>query len=498
MGSTSIAGHRSGRRVKPVSPRAPDRLLAAVLALTALACATPTAREPAAVRERTATIPVRADAPVLRVGTSGDYAPFSQWSTTAPEPEGFSVAVARAFARATGRRIEWIRFEWPTLARDLEAGRFDLALSGITTRADRSQAGRFSLPLATSGAVALVAADSTLARVADLDHASIRIAVNRGGHLERVARETFARARIDAVEPNERVPERLARGRADAVVTDAIEAPHWQAKLPPTRVIGPFTRDRKAAWLPIGHASLARELDLWLLEAERSGELAALRRRYGLPEERTAQPLPALLAKLDERLALMPAVALAKRALGRGIEDAAQEERVQHAARRAADAAAQTLGVPPPDGAALRRFVDVQLRAARFVQARVVAAADRGADASAGSSDDSHAGSGSGEDSHAQATLETRLRPAIAHLTEQCIWLVVAAAAAAGEPPRSERDGAIGRADVAAALARHALPEALLAELHAALEALVKPPRASRAERARPAGSAPRARAASA
>lgn len=457
MGSTSIVR------------RGIVRLTAIVSALGScwLACSTPDAVAPAVIRS-TSPPPPPSDERVLRVATSGDYAPFSLWPGSALEPEGFSVAVARAFAEASGRRIEWIRFDWPTLAADLEQARFDLALSGITIRPDRSAAGRFALPLVSSGAVALVPAASAIRRPTELDRPSVRIAVNRGGHLERVARSLFPTAGIEAVEVNERVPDRLADGRADAVVTDVLEAPHWQSRLPPTRLIGPFTRDRKAPWLPADRAPLARELDAWLLEAERNGTLGALRRRHGLPDTATALPLPALLAKLDERLALMPDVARAKRSLGRAIEDPAQEERVHRAARRAAESAARDHGVTPPDAKALRRFVETQLIAARFVQTQVAAAAPGEAvrDHPAAPAPSGHA---------ARAALETRLRPAIAHLTERCVWLAVAAKAEA------ERGGGDARPplrddDVRAALADHALPAALVEEIRLALDALVGGP----------------------
>ncbi|MEZ4334655.1 MAG: transporter substrate-binding domain-containing protein [Myxococcota bacterium] len=403
----------------------------------------------------------------MRVATSGDYAPFSRWPESAPEPEGFSVAVARAFAEASGRRIEWIRFDWPGLAADLAAARFDLALSGITIRPDRSVAGRFALPLVSTGAVALVSADSTLRGPTDLDRPAVRIAVHRGGHLERVARRLFPSARIEAIASNDRVPDRLADARADAVVTDGLEAPHWRSRLAPTRLIGPFTRDRKAPWLPADRAELARELDAWLVEAERSGTLGAMRRRHGLPDVATALPLPALLAKLDERLSLMPDVARAKRTLGRAIEDPAQEERVHRAARRAAESAARDHGVLPPDAKALWRFVETQLRAARFVQTQLAAlpgteAFPRDASASARSADD------------ARALLETRLRPAIAHLSERCIWLAVAAMAEAERGSGSgEARPSLRSADVQAALADHGLPAPLVEEIRLALEALI-------------------------
>ena len=67
----------------------------------------------------------------LRVGTSGDYAPFSLAEEGGPA-SGFDVTLARSYAKERGVEVEFVRFRWPELVRDLEAGRFDVAMSGIT------------------------------------------------------------------------------------------------------------------------------------------------------------------------------------------------------------------------------------------------------------------------------------------------------------------------------------------------------------------------------
>ena len=95
--------------------------------------------------------------PKLRVGTSGDYAPFSMaygdrvagsWT-----PQGLDIAVAQAYARDRGLEIEWVPFRWPDLRRDLAGGRFDVAMSGVTQRPERSLVGRYTIPV-TPGASA--------------------------------------------------------------------------------------------------------------------------------------------------------------------------------------------------------------------------------------------------------------------------------------------------------------------------------------------------------
>ena len=88
---------------------------------------------------------------VLRVATSGDYAPFSNSQSGeagAWQPAGLDAALARAYAADRGLEIEWYRFRWPELLQDLASRRFDVAMSGISVRPERSLAGLFSVPMA--------------------------------------------------------------------------------------------------------------------------------------------------------------------------------------------------------------------------------------------------------------------------------------------------------------------------------------------------------------
>src|SRR5205823_1067224 len=104
----SAARRREGIRSQPLRR-------AAAIALLAAACLHP-----------------RPEAPPLRVGTSGDYPPFSL--ARDGRLEGLDVEIARRFAHDGGRRLELVRFRWPELTRDLPAGRFDLAMGGVPPR----------------------------------------------------------------------------------------------------------------------------------------------------------------------------------------------------------------------------------------------------------------------------------------------------------------------------------------------------------------------------
>ncbi len=103
-------------------------------------------------------------------GRGGAAAGRDEWRLRPVQPVG--PGRGRAPRLLGGRRARLCagarpadRMDPVSLARaraDLGAGRFELALSGITIRPDRSLAGRFSLPLTTTGAVALVPDTSAL------------------------------------------------------------------------------------------------------------------------------------------------------------------------------------------------------------------------------------------------------------------------------------------------------------------------------------------------
>ena len=417
------------------------------LACAALVACVPGSAQPPAPDARAA----------LVVGTSGDYSPFSRATGAGPaEVEGFDLELARAFARDEGLAFVAVRFRWPELASDLARGRFDVAMSGVTVRPERSVGGRFGVPVAESGAVALAWPDAA-EDLDGLDRPEIRIAVNHGGHLERVARSRFPAARIVALADNDAVPRALLAREVDALVSDTLEAPHWQRALPGTVRLGPFTRDRKAyLWAPAAAArawapepgARAERMDAWLLAREADGSLARWRERWlGASGPPTATPLAALLAAVGERLSLMPLVAEAKRASGAPLRDRDQEARVLAATWADVARGAAEAGVPPPGRAAVEAFQRAQIEAAVALQRDGLARPAR--DAAAG------------------FDLEGELRPALLRIGERTAFVLVRLR----EVPEPDTL----RAALAAELAPHGLGADHVEALARALRALAGP-----------------------
>jgi cyclohexadienyl dehydratase len=280
--------------------------------------------------------PAAAEIAPLRVASSGDYAPFS-YEEEGGKLAGLDAEIAERLALDLGLALRWVRFAWPELEGKLERGEFHVAASGVTMRPDRAVAGLYTRPYAVTGAVALVRADGPIVDLAGLRRPTLRLIVNAGGHLERTARSLFPLARIAPTADNWSLAEEVRNGRADAAITDSAEARQWMDRS--LRAVGPLTHDHKALLLPAAQAELAERIDDWLRQRERDGWLPARRARWlgaAAAADEHSMAREAIVALIELRLGLMPAVAAAKRQAAQPIEDPAQEKRVLARVRAAA------------------------------------------------------------------------------------------------------------------------------------------------------------------
>lgn len=320
------------------------------------ACAAPSAAPASAGRSTVAVnatpaaavtpAPVTPRAAELRVGTSGDYAPFSSLNA-AGERTGFDIELAERLATDLGLSLRWVPFRWPELARQLAAGEFDVAMGGVSWQPARAVTGYMTRALARGGPCVLG------------DPAAARVAVNRGGVLEAWARGHLADRELLTVDDNRSLPELLAQGRVGALVTDsfelhAFERPGWAS-----RCEAPLTR--KVYWVGPGRArELGPRIDSWQRE-HAALILAAQERWFGARQRLDATTH--LVDLLARRLAFMPIVAALKAARGLPLEDAAREREVLAEVQRNAAA----LGLPELP---VRELFALQIELSKAVQRR--------------------------------------------------------------------------------------------------------------------------------
>ena len=313
----------------------------------------------AAAAAAPATVP---DRPVLRVGTSGDYPPFSTVEGAAEADEaatrsGFAIEAAERLASDLGFDLEFRPFDWPDLAASMAADDFDLAMSGVTWRPGRAAVGWMSRAVAAGG--------PCVVSTASAPEPPPRVAVNKGGILERWTRERFGGgSEITAVDDNLSLPGRLERDEVDAFVTDSFEVEHfgrdgWRRRCEPPL-------DRKVFWIAPERADeLGPAVDRWIQRDERWLE-GRREEWFGRGQDR--DELDHLVDLTARRLAFMPPVATWKAARGVPVEDLDRERAVLEAAERSA----ARFGLDPQP---VRDWFALQIDLAKAVQRRTPASA---------------------------------------------------------------------------------------------------------------------------
>lgn len=214
---------------------------------------------------------------VLRIGTSGDYFPFSYRD---PELRGIDIEIGRAFGKSLGVRVEFIEFRWSDLMSDLASGEFDIVMSGINITPERVRVAEFSHPYVTSGAVPVVSSTLNVTGIEQLNDPAIRIVVNRGGYLEGVTRKTFPKAQIITTTDNTKLAEYVIQGKADAIMTDSLEAQSILDNMPSLILLHRVTDDHHGFMLPKGSTGLKTELDVYLGSIDGSNTVKSLIRRF--------------------------------------------------------------------------------------------------------------------------------------------------------------------------------------------------------------------------
>ncbi len=191
---------------------------------------------------------------VLRVGTTGDYKPFS-FRAADGSYGGADIDMARRLAAKLGVKLQFVPTVWARLNSDFAAGAFDIAMGGVTNLAPRAAIGPFAHTVYVDGKrpIAACADRDRFTSIASIDQPEVRVVVNPGATNEEFARAHFPHAQLTVHADNATVFDEIVAHRADVMVTDGIEVDHQsfihKDVLCPTAVPQPFTHLEKAYWV---------------------------------------------------------------------------------------------------------------------------------------------------------------------------------------------------------------------------------------------------------
>ena len=216
------------------------------------------------------------DSGLLRVGTTGDYAPFS-FSADGENFAGIDIDLAHELAAHLNVSAILVRTSWPALMRDFAAGEFDIGMSGISITEQRKQQALFSKPYHVGGKTPIARCDriNSFSSIPAIDQPGTRLIVNPGGTNEKFLDANFSRATKVLHEDNRRVFELIVDGAADLMITDKIEVA-LQSVLHP-QLCGlagnvTFTYQEKGYLIP-RDPELQAAVNIWLVRTRQNGRL---------------------------------------------------------------------------------------------------------------------------------------------------------------------------------------------------------------------------------
>ena len=169
---------------------------------------------------------------VLRVGTPGDYRPFTMLEDGAYA--GFDIDLIKLMARDLGVEVKFVATTWPKLMEDFKADKYDVALGGITRSVARVSQVEFLPGYAPFGKVALIRVEDRdkFTTPESLNQPDVRGIKNPGGTNEKYVLEHLTKARISTHEKNAEIPGLIAEGRGDVMITETYEALLYAKKDP--------------------------------------------------------------------------------------------------------------------------------------------------------------------------------------------------------------------------------------------------------------------------
>ena len=223
----------------------------------------------------------------IRIGTTGDYRPMSYYNAETGEYEGIDAELSQIIADSLGVKIEYVPTTWPTLTEDTLAGKFDIALCGISRNYNRAKlmamSDGYGVGLFGKTILCRKKEAKKFKSLADINKPNVRVMINPGGTNEKFARANLSNATLIVFEQNAEIPHQISIGNADIMITETVEALNYikmDKNLAAPLINEPFTRHSCGILMQKGDQEFLNYINFVLAELRMDGTLERLERKY--------------------------------------------------------------------------------------------------------------------------------------------------------------------------------------------------------------------------
>ena len=190
---------------------------------------------------------------------------------------GIDVEIVSAIAKELGRELVVEDTKFDSVIPAVQAGKADLAASGITVTEDRKQTINFTIPYVEAAQVIVVPGDSSIKTPADLK--GKRIGVQSG-----TTGDSYVTEKIQEPERFENAPLAVAAmkgGKVDVVVCDKDPARVFVSMDSTIKILGePLTKEEYAIAISKKNPELLAKANVVIQKLKDSGELDRIIKKY--------------------------------------------------------------------------------------------------------------------------------------------------------------------------------------------------------------------------
>ena len=220
---------------------------------------------------------------VLRVGTTGDYKPFTYLDNG--KYVGYDIVIAEQIGKELGVKVEFIPTTWKSLLDDLNSNKYDIVMGGITRTTYRQTKAEMSNPYLIFGKCFLVrkGEKEKYNSIEAVNNPEVKVGVNIGGTNEKFADMYLNKAKIVRYENNLDVPLAVENGEVDVMVTETPEAIVYEKannKLEGALVDKPLTKSQMGYLVKKDQTHLLNTINFILEELEVNGTTEKIRKMY--------------------------------------------------------------------------------------------------------------------------------------------------------------------------------------------------------------------------
>ena len=158
----------------------------------------------------------------LRVGLST----FVPWAFVNKEGElaGYEIEVARKLAEDLGVKLQLINTAWDGIIPALNAGKFDLIISGMSLSTERNLTVNFSTPYGGMEYVVLTQKKHADIKIADINSRKYTFTARRGALPATITKKNFPKAKLLQFDDDGVAGQEVLNGKADFTVTTGVDA----------------------------------------------------------------------------------------------------------------------------------------------------------------------------------------------------------------------------------------------------------------------------------